>query len=183
MADGGGPEPRLTAHTRWSAAFDSERRRAVCKTVGSAYVGSNPTPATTSVNGPLAGMYRLCGPFPSCYAVYRHVSLCVDALRFPRTYSGRRAGRSRGRCNRRLSTDGHGRAALTVFPGLDVNGGAGRAFPARPPVARVFSRGKCGRDRTGDRGTPFARRAIQAGCRLSGPRRYPVGLEYSNTRM
>jgi hypothetical protein len=25
----------------------------VCKTVGSAYVGSNPTPATTSENGPL----------------------------------------------------------------------------------------------------------------------------------
>jgi hypothetical protein len=46
MTDGGGPGSRLTAHICWSAAFDSGRRRAVCKTVGSAYVGSNPTPAT-----------------------------------------------------------------------------------------------------------------------------------------
>src|ERR1700756_3474584 len=34
----------------------------VCKTVGSAYVGSNPTPATTSENGPLAAETRLGGP-------------------------------------------------------------------------------------------------------------------------
>src|SRR3984885_235839 len=38
---------------------------AVCKTVGSAYVGSNPTPATKCGNGPLAGNSRLCGPFDS----------------------------------------------------------------------------------------------------------------------
>ena len=31
---------------------------AVCKTVGSAYVGSNPTPATTSENAPLAAETR-----------------------------------------------------------------------------------------------------------------------------
>ena len=41
----------------------------VCKPVGSAYVGSNPTPATTPAtkcgNGPLAGNSRLCGPFGS----------------------------------------------------------------------------------------------------------------------
>jgi hypothetical protein len=34
-----------------------------CKTVGSAYVGSNPTPATTCVNGPLAANSRAGGPF------------------------------------------------------------------------------------------------------------------------
>src|SRR5215475_7056927 len=60
---------------------------AVCKTVGSAYVGSNPTPATTSGNGLLAALMRPVGPFPSCHAVYQHVSPCVDLLRCPRTYS------------------------------------------------------------------------------------------------
>jgi hypothetical protein len=35
----------------------------VCKTVGSAYVGSNPTPATTCGNGPLAANSRAGGPF------------------------------------------------------------------------------------------------------------------------
>src|SRR5258705_2656537 len=39
------------------------RRRAVCKTVGSAYVGSNPTPATTCGNGPLAADTRPAGRF------------------------------------------------------------------------------------------------------------------------
>ena len=64
---------------------------AVCKTVGSAYVGSNPTPATTCENGPLAGNSRLGGPFPSCHALYQGVSLRVDVSRCPRTYSGRRS--------------------------------------------------------------------------------------------
>lgn len=36
---------------------------AVCKTVGSAYVGSNPTPATTCGNGPLAADTRQAGRF------------------------------------------------------------------------------------------------------------------------
>src|SRR5882724_7995016 len=36
---------------------------AVCKTVGSAYVGSNPTPATTCGNGPLAADTRPAGRF------------------------------------------------------------------------------------------------------------------------
>src|SRR4029077_14084280 len=36
---------------------------AVCKTVGSAYVGSNPTPATTCVNGPLPAETRPAGRF------------------------------------------------------------------------------------------------------------------------
>ena len=52
---------------------------------------------------------RVRGPFSSCHAVYRGVSLRVDALRCPRTYSGQRPGRLRGRGHRRLSTDGHGR--------------------------------------------------------------------------
>ena len=48
---------------------------AVCKTVGSAYVGSNPTPATTCENGPLAAEMRPGGPFPSCHDVYHRVPL------------------------------------------------------------------------------------------------------------
>ena len=70
----------------------------VCKTVGSAYVGSNPTPATTCGNGPLAAETRPRGRFRSCHAVYQGVSLCVDVSRCPRTYSGRRPGRLHGRC-------------------------------------------------------------------------------------
>jgi hypothetical protein len=37
--------------------------RAVCKTVGSAYVGSNPTPATPCENAPLAANSRASGAF------------------------------------------------------------------------------------------------------------------------
>jgi len=49
-----------------------------CKTVGSAYVGSNPTPATTSENGPLAAETRPGGPFLYCHAMYQG---CVTASR------------------------------------------------------------------------------------------------------
>src|SRR5579859_4398819 len=48
---------------------------AVCKTVGSAYVGSNPTPATTCENGPLAGNSRLGGPFLLCPVMCHLVAL------------------------------------------------------------------------------------------------------------
>src|SRR6201981_1176591 len=85
---------------------------AVCKTVGSAYVGSNPTPATTCENGSLAGNSRLGGPFPPCHALYQGVSLRVDVSRCPRTYSGRRRYRSRGRDTvgfPRTATDGPGK--------------------------------------------------------------------------
>ena len=116
--DVGGPGARLTAHMCWSAACYSGGRRAVCKTVGSAYVGSNPTPATTCENGPLAGNSRLCGPFLLCPVVCHLVALRVAVSRCPRTHSGRRPCLSRGRGNRRLSTDGHGRAALAACPGL-----------------------------------------------------------------
>jgi hypothetical protein len=50
IADGGGPESRLEARTRWSAGV-TRAEGAGCKTVGSAYAGSNPTPATTCGNG------------------------------------------------------------------------------------------------------------------------------------
>src|ERR1700759_919438 len=51
----------------------------VCKTVGSAYVGSNPTPATTSENGPLAAETHPVGRFfavTSCIKVCHRASIC-----------------------------------------------------------------------------------------------------------
>jgi len=48
---------------------------AVCKTVGSAYVGSNPTPATAWGNGPIAADSRLCGPFLLCPAMCHRAAL------------------------------------------------------------------------------------------------------------
>jgi hypothetical protein len=104
----GSPQPRTYSGQRRHAETSpvtfaqvngdvASRGGAVCKTVGSAYVGSNPTPATTCGNGPLAAETRPGGPFSSRHDVYRGVSLRVDALRCPRTYSGRRPGQD-GRC-------------------------------------------------------------------------------------
>jgi hypothetical protein len=74
----------------------------VCKTVGSAYVGSNPTPATTSENGPLAAETRPVVPFPSCHAMYQRASPWVDAAQCVRTYGVQRRGGASGAYNRRL---------------------------------------------------------------------------------
>src|SRR5215471_16207653 len=84
-----------------------------CKTVGSAYVGSNPTPATTCENGPWAAETRPGGPFLLCPVMCHLVSLWTAVLRCPRTHSGR-ACVPLGRlvCTVGFSTDGHGRAAL-----------------------------------------------------------------------
>ena len=73
-----------------------------CKTVGSAYVGSNPTPATTCENGPLAAETRPGGPFPSCRAMYQGASLWVDAWQCARTYGVQRPGKTSGAYNRLL---------------------------------------------------------------------------------
>ena len=117
VADGDGPEPRLRTRKRRSAAYSPGRRTEVCKTVGSAYVGSNPTPVTTSGNGPWLRK-RARGPFCSCHAVYRGVSPWVDASRCPRTYSGRRPCRQDGRC------------APSAFHGRPRTGRAGGRCPA-----------------------------------------------------
>jgi len=74
---------QVNSYTAWHGG-------AVCKTVGSAYVGSNPTPATTCENGPLAGKSRLCGPFLLCPVMCHLVALRAAVSRCPRTYSGRR---------------------------------------------------------------------------------------------
>src|SRR5271165_3375524 len=73
-----------------------------CKTVGSAYVGSNPTPATTCENGPLAAETRPGGPFPSRHGMYQGASLRVDAWQCARTYGVQRPGKTSGAYNRSL---------------------------------------------------------------------------------
>src|SRR5271155_2243944 len=85
--------------------------RSVCKTVGSAYVGSNPTPATTCENAPLAANSRASGAFLLCPGVCHLVTLWGVVLRCPRTHGGRESGPGSGAGNRRLCTDGHGRGA------------------------------------------------------------------------
>src|SRR5436309_8217536 len=64
---------------------------AVCKTVGSAYVGSNPTPATTSENGPWAAETRPGGrflPVTPCIRV-RHYGSMHGSVRVHMVYSVR----------------------------------------------------------------------------------------------
>src|SRR5262249_44695974 len=68
----------------------------------SAYVGSNPTPATTSENGPLAAETRSGGPSPSRHDMYQCVSLRVDAWQCARTYGVQRPGKTSGSNNRSL---------------------------------------------------------------------------------
>jgi hypothetical protein len=70
---------------------------------GSAYVGSNPTPATTCEDGPLEPKPKLgyAGRFLLCPALCHLVSLQGGVLRCPRTHRGRefRPGSGvRGRC-------------------------------------------------------------------------------------
>src|SRR5260370_13420923 len=53
-------EGRSMAFMQVKARMERQEREN-CKTVDSAYVGSNPTPATTCENGPLAGNSRAGG--------------------------------------------------------------------------------------------------------------------------
>ena len=102
-----------------------------CKTVGSAYVGSNPTPATTCENGPLAAETRPGGPFSSCHAVYQGVSLRVDAWQCARTYGVQRPGETSGAYNRLLCY------LVAVGNGKDA---IGRREAGGPPVHRCSAR-------------------------------------------
>ena len=76
IADGGSRN-RILERIRAVQRHMTRAGGACCKTVGSAYVWFEPntchtTPATTCENGPLAGISRLCGPFP----LSRRVSPC-----------------------------------------------------------------------------------------------------------
>ena len=135
-------------------------KRAVCKTVGSAYVGSNPTPATTCGNGPLAANSRAGGPFLLCPGVCHLVALWTVMLRCPRTHSGRTSVLS-GRSVCTVTTVGvhscGGRCAPSAFPRTATDGRAGgvsgggerrsrACIPAGRPAVREPSRDKGGRD-------------------------------------
>jgi hypothetical protein len=73
-----------------------------CKTVGSAYVGSNPTPATSCENGPPAAETRPGGPLPTCHATCQGASLWIDAWQCVRTYGVQRPDKTSGAYNRSL---------------------------------------------------------------------------------
>ena len=113
------------------------QRREVCKTVGSAYVGSNPTPATTCENGPFAANSRAGGPFLLCPVMCHLVALRTVMLRCPRTHSGR-ASVLQGRSVCAVTTVGvhscGGRVTPSAFHGrprtsrADAVSGAGRVF-------------------------------------------------------
>ncbi len=138
IADGGGPGPRLIAHIRWSAAFDSDRRRAVCKTVGSAYVGSNPTPATTCENGPLAADTRQAGRFllvTPCIVVRHRESMRCGV--HGRIADGVHAIRTDGRC------------APSAFPRTATDGPRWRRVSRLDARRRVGHASLCARRRPG----------------------------------
>src|SRR6516164_1159045 len=65
----------LLPHTVVLGRLPEWPKGAVCKTVGSAYVGSNPTPATTCENAPLAANSRASGAFPLFPVVCHLVAL------------------------------------------------------------------------------------------------------------
>jgi hypothetical protein len=114
--------------------------RAGCKTVGSAYVGSNPTPATTCENAPLAANSRAGGAFPLCPVVCHLVALWTVMLRCPRTYSGRLSVRF-GRSVWATTTVGvrsyDGRCAPSAVSRTATDGAPQQSVSAgRPPLSR-----------------------------------------------
>ena len=111
-----------------------------CKTVGSAYVGSNPTPATTCENGPLAGNSRLCGPFsfvPACVTLSRcRPSCCAVHGRIadgrPCRKDGRCAQLRRSVCT--VAAVGVHRRRFHGRPRTGRAGGVSRLDARRPSV-------------------------------------------------
>ena len=155
-ADGGGPGTAPRSAYALVSGVCLGRRRAVCKTVGSAYDGSNPSPATTCGNGPLAANSRARRAVllvPACVISYRRGPSCCGV--HGRIADGVRCVWTVG-VHRRLSTDGHGRAALAACSGL--------TYGAEPGVHRHPSRGGL-RDRDACRaaGAGAGARAFAAG--------------------
>ena len=106
---------------------------AVCKTVGSAYVGSNPTPATTCGNGPLAAETRPAGCFllvTPCIRVCHCGSVCCSV--HGRIADGVRAARTVG-THRRLFTDGHGQGPRGAHSGFACRAEPGACARTRVP--------------------------------------------------
>jgi hypothetical protein len=124
-------EPRTTsfAHVRGRVEVQAG---AYCKTVGSAYVGSNPTPATTCGNGPLAAETRPAGRFllvTPCISVYHCESMCCGV--HGRIADDVRAARTVGAHRRR-------------FHGRPRTGRPGGIFRTRPKLDSVGDLGRCG---------------------------------------
>jgi hypothetical protein len=168
--------------------------REYCKTVGSAYVGSNPTPATTCENGPLAAETRPGGPFP-LVLLLRHVSGCVTVGRCVAVSTDiwRTAPGQNERCAKPLALPI--RARFVPFPGCRTAAHPGwpvlrRAARARRRAGLVRTRGRGGRAagsaraissrlHGGDRvcvaahwdGRPARRRGERRCARISTPRR------------
>jgi hypothetical protein len=133
-------------------------------------VSSNPSPVTTCGNGQLAGISRLCGPFFLYLVVCHLVTLWGAVSRCPRTYSGRRPRPRTVGAHRRLSTDGHGRAALASCSGLTCAVESGvhpRVSTRRPggsPRAGRAGKGGCADDWGGGSGERDACRVSRAGA-------------------
>src|SRR5689334_6615739 len=100
---------------------------AVCKTVGSAYVGSNPTPATRCENAPLAANSRVSGAFLLCPVVCHLVTLQTVALRVHGRVADGRPCCKDGRCAKLR------RSACTVV----AVGAHRRRFHGRPRTAAL----------------------------------------------
>src|SRR5215469_6273105 len=73
----------LPPHTAVPGRLPEWPKGAVCKTVGFAYVGTNPTPATTCENGPLAANSRAGGRFFSVPACVRPGTCCAAPAAAP----------------------------------------------------------------------------------------------------
>jgi hypothetical protein len=156
--------------------------QAVCKTVGSADVGPNPTPATTCENAPLAANSRAGGAFLLCPVVCHIVALQTVVLRCPRTHSGR-VWVPPGRSVRTVGcfTDGHGRgprprtshgqgpggarcAGLAFAAEVSVHVPASAPLPGWFPGAGRQGKGGCGDGQGGGPGERDAGRAGGAGA-------------------
>jgi hypothetical protein len=101
IADGGRPKSGLNGER--AGQWRSTRSGATgCKTVGLAYVGSNPAPATTSENGPLPGASPGAQAVVRCIILGQRWSRCAAAPRWLRTYDGRIRGWRSGAPHRLL---------------------------------------------------------------------------------
>jgi hypothetical protein len=128
----------------YTSAADGPGKAAVCKTVGSAYDGSNPSPATPCENAPLAANSRAGGAFPLCPGMCHLVALWTVMLRCPRTYSGRPPARL-GRSVWAATTVGvrscDGRCAPSAVSRTATDGPHQRQVPAGPaPLGRARGR-------------------------------------------
>jgi len=151
---------------------------APCKTVGSAYPGSNPGPATTCVNSPWPGRMPVRGCPCLCGCVRPGVPVCgwlcpIRALGVWRGHGGQGCGvGQRGRRRSALAASAPGTCAPgTALPNWAVlwsrrrlrrrwPGVSARALPweARPDARRAWHRA----------GTPISM-LIRNACRAGGP--------------